>query len=255
MTSRALASAPCQDSTLQIKSVRIYSVVLGNRDPKPRKPHGLPRTLHPFEVAESRYRHDRIARRYRPFFSDHDFDRVVSALDLCLQNYDWKPGENQFRVIALKTEHQDGGERWVPLFPELRPYLEEAFERAPPGAVHVITRWRDVKKNLHTGLLRTFRRAGVKPWPRLYQNLRSFCETELAERFPIHVVAEWLGNSPKTALAHYTHATGEHYQRAAESGASALQNQVQQPTAPSRKIRRRFLYLANLSEKGRSRTI
>src|SRR5690242_960698 len=69
--------------------------------------------------------------------------------------------------------------------------------------------------------------AGVKPWPRLYQNLRSSRETELAERFPIHVVAEWLGNSPKTALAHYTQVTEEHYRK-------ALQNPVQQPAATAR---------------------
>jgi integrase len=128
---------------------------------------------------------------------------------------------DRFRVIAPKTEHQDGGERWVPLFPELRPYLEEAFERAAPGAVHVITRWRDSAKNLRTGLLRILRRAGMKAWPRLYQNLRSSRETELAESFPIHVVAEWLGNSPKTALAHYTQVTEDHYRK-------ALQNPVQQ---------------------------
>ena len=42
---------------------------------------------------------------------------------------------NRFRVVAPKTEHQDGGERWVPLFPELRPHLEEAFDRAAPGSV------------------------------------------------------------------------------------------------------------------------
>ena len=120
----------------------------------------------------------------------------------------------RFRVVAPKTEHQDGGERWVPLFPELRPYLEEAFEEAKPGAVHVITRWRDSDKNLRTGLIRILRRAGLKPWPRLYQNLRASRETELTESFPIHVVAEWLGNSPKTALAHYTQVTEDHYRKA-----------------------------------------
>jgi integrase len=136
----------------------------------------------------------------------------------------------RFRVVAPKTEHQDGGERWVPLFPELRPYLEEAFEKAAPGAVHVITRWRNSLQNLRTGLLRILRRAGLKSWPRLYQNLRSSRETELAETFPLHVVAEWLGNSPKTALAHYTQVTEEHYRK-------ALQNPRQQAAAPARKRR------------------
>jgi hypothetical protein len=74
----------------------------------------------------------------------------------------------------------------------------------------------------------------VKPWPRLYQNLRSSRETELAESYPIHVAAEWLGNSPKTALAHYTQVTEEHFQRAAKSGAEGVQKPVQQPAAPVR---------------------
>lgn len=136
----------------------------------------------------------------------------------------------RFRVIAPKTEHQDGGERWVPLFPELRPFLEEAFERAAPGAVHVVTRWRDTTRNLRTGLLRILRRAGLKHWPRLYQNLRSSRETELAETFPIHVVAEWLGNSPKTALAHYTQVTEDHFKK-------AVQNPVQQVAETARNDR------------------
>src|SRR5262249_36515537 len=33
----------------------------------------------------------------------------------------------RIRVIAPKTKHEDGGERWIPLFPELLPHLEEAF--------------------------------------------------------------------------------------------------------------------------------
>src|SRR5262249_27074771 len=127
----------------------------------------------------------------------------------------WERG--RFRVVAPKTKHEDGGERWVPLFPELRPFFEEAFERAAPGAVHVVSRWRDTQKNLRTGLLRILRRAGVKPWPRLYQNMRASRETELAEWFPISVVAEWLGNSPKTALAHYTQVTEEHFQKALQN--------------------------------------
>lgn len=146
-------------------------------------------------------------------------------LSLALTDINWERG--RFRVVAPKTKHDDGGERWVPLFPELRPYLEEAFENAIPGAVHVITRYRDSNANLRTQLTRIIRRAGVKTWPRLFQNLRASRETELAETFPIHVVAEWLGNSPKTALAHYTQVTEEHFRQAA-------QNTTQQPAELSR---------------------
>ncbi len=130
---------------------------------------------------------------------------------------------DRFRMEAPKTKHDDGGERLIPIFPELRPYLEEAFELAQPGAIHVITRYRDTNANLRTQLTRICRRAGVKTWPRLFQNLRASRETELAEAFPIHVVAEWLGNSPKTALAHYTQTTEDHFRQAtggAKSGAA-----------------------------------
>lgn len=138
-------------------------------------------------------------------------------LSLELSDINWE--RQRFRVVAPKTKHDDGGERWVPLFPELRPYLEEAFDQAIDGAVHVITRYRDSNANLRTQLTRIIRRAGVKTWPRLFQNLRASRETELAETFPIHVVAEWLGNSPKTALAHYTQVTEDHFRQAAQIAA------------------------------------
>ena len=141
---------------------------------------------------------------------------------------------DRFRVIAPKTKHQDGGERWVPLFPELRSYLAEAFDLAGAGTEKVITRYQDPKQNLRTQFERIIARAGLKPWPRLFQNLRASRETELAEEFPIHVVAEWLGNSPKTALAHYTQVTEHHFERAAKSAAPALQKALQQPAATDR---------------------
>lgn len=138
-------------------------------------------------------------------------------LTLTWPDVNWE--RDRFRIVAPKTKHDDGGERWIPLFPELRPYLEEAFDLAEPGAVHVITRCRDANINLRTQLTRICRRAGVKTWPRLFQNLRASRETELAETFPIHVVAEWLGNSPKTALAHYTQTTEDHFRQAAQNPA------------------------------------
>ncbi len=62
----------------------------------------------------------------------------------------------------------------------------------------------------------------------------------MAERFPIHVVTAWLGNTPEIARKHYLQTTDEHFQRALESAApsppagpsvqcacSALQNPVQ----------------------------
>lgn len=113
--------------------------------------------------------------------------------------------------------------RVVPLFPELRDCLEEVWEQAEPGAEHVITRYRDTNANLRTQLQRIIRRAGLRPWPKPFQNLRSSRETELAERFPIHVVCAWIGNSQPVAAKHYLQVTDEHFERALLSG-KATQN-------------------------------
>ena len=104
----------------------------------------------------------------------------------------------------------------MPIFPELYPYLREAFEAAEPGTVNLITRYRESNVNLRTQLLRIIGRAGLSPWPKLFQNLRSTRETELVERFPVHVVTAWLGNSPDVARKHYLQLTDAHFERATE---------------------------------------
>jgi hypothetical protein len=87
----------------------------------------------------------------------------------------------------------------VPIFPELKPYLMEAFEQAENGAEFCITRYRDPAVNLRTQLQKIIKRAGLKAWPKLWQNLRSTRETELADQFPVHVASAWIGNSVQVA--------------------------------------------------------
>ncbi len=85
---------------------------------------------------------------------------------------DWERG--RITVHSPKTEHHAGGEsRQIPMFPELRPYLEEVWEQAEPGTEWVITRYRGDDTNLRTQLQKIIRRAGLTPWPKLWQNLRS----------------------------------------------------------------------------------
>ena len=151
-------------------------------------------------------------------------------LALKWSDVDWE--RNRILVHSPKTEHHPGGEsRWMPLFPELRPYLEAVFDQAEPGTVHVITRYRDSNANLRTHLLRIIKRAGLKPWPKLFQNLRATRETELAERWPEHVACAWIGNSRMVARKHYLQLTEEHFGQAAivlTGGAQAVQNPAQQ---------------------------
>lgn len=130
--------------------------------------------------------------------------------------------QKRFIVRSVKTEHHEGHEtRITPLFPELAPLLEEAFEAADDGAEFVIARSRDNSTNLRTQLSRIVTRAGLKPWPKLFQNLRASRATELADEFPGHVAAAWLGHSEKIAKRHYWQVTDDHFDTAtgAESDA------------------------------------
>ena len=138
-------------------------------------------------------------------------------------------------VSSPKTEHHEGkASRWLPLFPELRPYLVEAFERAESRAEFVISQNRN-KTNWRTPFMKIIKRAGLTPWPKLFQNLRSTRQTELEESFPSHVVCAWMGNSQPVARKHYLQVTEDHFAEAvkagAEPGAGAVQNQVQHTTA------------------------
>lgn len=143
------------------------------------------------------------------------------VLSLKLNDIDWAAGK--MRVTSPKTEHHAGkGSRVVPIFPELRPYLEDAEDAAPEGAVYIVEKYRAASMgpkgwrncNLRTQFERIIRKAGLEPWPRLFHNLRASRETELAEQFPIQVVTAWLGNTPDIAQKHYLQTTEEHFQKA-----------------------------------------
>lgn len=118
------------------------------------------------------------------------------------------------RVTSPKTKKQGKGFRIVPIFRELARYIDEAHECAHDGSVYCINRYRSQDVNLRTQFLRFIKRAGEKPWGRLWHNLRASLETKLANEFPLHVVTVWLGNTPRVAERHYLQVTPEHIARA-----------------------------------------
>jgi integrase len=107
-------------------------------------------------------------------------------------------------VRSPKTARHAGHEvRTVPICPELRAILEEGFDLADDGAVAMLPRVKSGKVNLRTGLTRIVERAGLSPWPRLFQNLRSSLATDWAQIYPAAEVARWLGHSVMIAARHY----------------------------------------------------
>ena len=133
------------------------------------------------------------------------------TLRLRWQDIDW--AKKRIQVTSPKTKRHKPS-RVIPLFPELEPYLTEAFELAGAGAVYCIERYRSQSVNLRTGLQKIMDRAAVSTWPRLWQNLRASRETELANEYPIQVVTAWIGNSPAIANKHYLCVTEDHFHRA-----------------------------------------
>lgn len=161
--------------------------------------------------------------------------RVPSEL-VALSWGDVNFSERRITVRASKTAHHaDGGVRIVPMFPELQKPLLDLFTEAEPGASRVFDpRWSDAV-NLRTRLLKIVRRAGLAPWPRLWQNLRATRETELFERYPAHVAAGWIGNTVGVALKHYTMMRDTYFDSALkDTPAEAAQNPAQQTHASGR---------------------
>ncbi|MBA3272726.1 MAG: integrase, partial [Chthoniobacterales bacterium] len=121
--------------------------------------------------------------------------------------------------------HHAGGDcRYVPIFPELREHLLKVYEEAPEGSEYVITRYRCRNCNLRTQLLRIIKRAGVKPWPRMFHNLRSTRQTELTAEWPMQDVCAWLGNTQDVAMNHYLQITDDNFTRAAKAAHNAAQS-------------------------------
>ncbi len=142
--------------------------------------------------------------------------RIPSELVLL----EWQHVDLQGRKLLVhspKNEaHPNGESRWCPIFPELFPYLQEAYDAAPKGARYVVGRYRNSNQNLRQTFGGILKRAGIKPWPKLFQNLRASRETELLSHFPIKDVCSWIGNSEKVALASYAMPTDNHFLSASD---------------------------------------
>lgn len=94
-----------------------------------------------------------------------------------------------------------------PIFPELRPYLEAAWDDVPAGSVYVVRRCRDAAHRLRSSSIQIL--TAALPRPSLFRNLRASREAELMARFRAKDVAAWLGNGVPAAIRGYAMGTGE----------------------------------------------
>ena len=89
----------------------------------------------------------------------------------------------------------------------------------------VIVTKRSKNSNLRRRFKKIVGRAGLQPWPKLFQNMRASRATELVKDFPEHVVTAWIGRSKRIAQKHYLQVTEEDYKQASSN---PTQNPTQQ---------------------------
>lgn len=165
---------------------------------------------------------------------------------LCWSHVDWE--RKRLHIPSPKTECHGKPYRVAPILPEVMPHLEALYALAPEKSRYVFERLRErgsikaaergfwASLNLRTALLRKMEKSGIPPWPKLWHALRASAETDLAARFPIHVVAGWLGNTPKIAAKHYLMTTDSDFDRATtESALHGALHGTPKPTVLGRK--------------------
>ena len=129
---------------------------------------------------------------------------------------DWARG--RLNVRSPKTERHAGHERrTVPITPKLLRILQDQFDAAEPGEERIITLGQG--GHLDRGLKAIIRRAGIEPWKKLWQTLRSSCEKEWAMSFPQFAVSLWIGHSITVSGKHYANSVpDELFAKAAGQG-------------------------------------
>jgi integrase len=120
-------------------------------------------------------------------------------------------------VRSPKTERWEGhDQRVVPITPKLMALLQERFDAMPEGESRLVTI--GGKGAVIRRVRRIWAAAGVEPWARLWQTLRSSCEKEWAMTYPQFAVSKWIGHSITISGKHYANSVpDELFDRAASA--------------------------------------
>lgn len=141
-------------------------------------------------------------------------------------NFDANNGTGSIVIHAPKTEHHgaEHSSRVIPIYGEVRPYLQqqlddllEAFDPKAESLSkqHILRRYRG-RNNIRTQLSKIIRRAGLIPWPKLYQNCRVTRKNELRDLgFDPETICAWLGHDARTAFTFYHEPTASEFEKAA----------------------------------------
>lgn len=151
------------------------------------------------------------------------------ARELKWEWVDWE--KERFKVYKPKVkQHSHKRYREVPIFRELRPWLEKAFELADPGAVYVCPALQSSTGQAFTSRLKkVLRRLKIEPWPRILQNLRATRSNEVEREFGGKCESAWIGHSQKVAQENYLVASDSDYVRATSKPDALLRELIKDP--------------------------
>ena len=122
------------------------------------------------------------------------------------ENINWDSAT--FTIPEVKTK-----ERSCPIFGDFREILEQYHQLCLGDDLLTVLSGPvfpncPSQTQLTSRLKRTIAKAGLQPWVKPWQNLRSSCETWLLRQgFDLDVVTGWLGNSEAVANKHYLQIT------------------------------------------------
>ena len=127
--------------------------------------------------------------------------RVRSEIEeLAWDDVNW--AENTLLIHSPKTRKIGKSARLVPILPSLKPYLDEAFEKAADGEIYVFPTLR-LNTNPGTSAKKIVTKAKQKIWANFFNSLRASAETDLMDEFGLRRACQWAGNSPATAMKNY----------------------------------------------------
>ena len=113
---------------------------------------------------------------------------------------DWEA--NTILIHSPKTRAVGKFARLVPIFPQLKPYLERMFDNAEEGELYVFPKLR-LNTNPGTSAKKFVEKAKQKLWTNFFNSIRASAETDLMDQNGLRKACQWAGNSPATAMKNY----------------------------------------------------
>lgn len=119
------------------------------------------------------------------------------------QRLTWADIDLDARMIHVRHDGEQTTKkraRDVPMTPQLHDILIARFAEAQPEERNAIGL---PANNIDRGMRLIVKRAGMRPWPKIFHTLRKNCETDWLQAHPVMAVCEWLGHDPAVASKHY----------------------------------------------------